>query len=135
MDGMVTLAKSMKAIAIQVKGSTNPNPAALKTAAETLQRHAGETMLALFPEGSTQKASEARAEIWQNWDRFALLAKQLKVQAQGLAMAAENPLSGIEPVQRNNRALSDYAQMAPDEVFTLVTKTCASCHRDFRLKK
>ncbi len=135
MDGMGELGKSIKAIAAQFNSAEEVDVDVIKTAAKVIQNHSGQTMLDQFPEGSHDKPTEARAEIWQDWIRFSALANRLNLQAQGLAMAAGNPISGKLAIQNDSRILMDYAAMAPDEVYTLIGQTCADCHKDFRLKK
>ncbi len=134
MDGMIVLRKSMKTVLAETQ-STTPNIQAIKTAAQAMQAHAGEAMTGLFPDGSLDHPSEAKATIWQDWERFSYLANQLDLHAQGLALAASNPITGKPAEQRDNRVLMDFATMGPDEVFTLIGKTCTACHEQFRVKK
>lgn len=134
MDSMGILAQSMKSIAGQLK-SPAPDPDAIQAAAHALRNHAARNLTKDFPEGSLDRPTEARPEIWQDWDRFTALADRLDLQAQGLALAAGNPPSGLPPAAQSLRALEDFATMAPDEVFTLIGKTCRSCHKAFRAKK
>lgn len=134
MDGMVVLSKTMKTLLAETQSDT-PNPAVFKDAAKALQDHAGQTMTDRFPEGSLDHPSEAKAEIWQNWQRFSTLADQLDLTAQGLALAAGNPIS-VKPVAaKDNRMLMDFATMGPDQVFTLLGQNCVACHKEFRAKK
>jgi cytochrome c556 len=107
----------------------------IKQSAQTIGDHAGEKLLVLFPNVPLQKASEASETIWENWDRFQILASRMALQAQGLAMAADNPLSGKKPGRSDNRVLASYAAMAPDEIFALLGQTCSDCHKQFRIKK
>ncbi|GGA06644.1 c-type cytochrome [Neptunicoccus cionae] len=134
MDGMGMLAGSMKAIAKQVK-SPSPDPDAIAVAAQALRDHAGAAMLEGFPEGSIEAPSEARPEIWQDWERFSKLADRLTLQGEGLVLAAANPPSGETPATKTPHDLETYAALPVDELFMLTAKTCSACHQDYRLKK
>lgn len=70
---------------------------------------------ALFPKGSTDPNSRALPAIWENWDKFEQLAKDLESSAQSLSMAA-----GSED-DENLREKSK-------KVFA----NCKSCHDQFR---
>ena len=52
----------------------------------------GEALTGLFPEGSGGEPSEAKAEVWSNWDEFSALAAQLETLSEGLGLAADNGL-------------------------------------------
>ena len=134
MDAMGVLADSMKAVAGQLK-SPSPDPAAIQAAAQALRAHAAGNLTKDFPEGSLAPPTEARPEIWQDWDRFTALAKRLDLQAQGLALAAGNPPSNTPPKAQKSRSLEDFATMPPNAVFTLIGQTCGTCHKAFRAKK
>lgn len=134
MDAMGVLADSMKSIAGQLK-SPSPDAAAIQAAATALRDHAAGNLTKDFPEGSLAPPTEARPEIWQDWDRFTTLANQLDLQAQGLALAAGNPRSDTPPEAQKTRSLEDFAAMPPNTVFTLIGQTCGTCHKSFRAKK
>ncbi len=134
MDGMGVLSTAMKSILAQTQSQT-PAPDALKQAARAIQDHAGAAMTKWFPEGSLDHPSEAKEEIWQDWARFEHLAQQLDLHAKGLELAAANLPSGKPTDLRDDHALSDFATMGPDEVFTLLGKNCVACHKEFRAKK
>ena len=112
MEGMSALGKAMKALSAEAKAAA-PDPGVVAEAAAVLKAEAGETMLARFPEGSLQPASEALPVIWEDWDRFAALANELEVRAEAL-------VSGDGPLPAR---------------FKAVTETCTACHEDFRQKK
>jgi cytochrome c556 len=52
--------------------------------------HAGSAMTELFPEGSNAVPSEAKEDIWKEWETFAAMAHQLEVMAEALGRAAAN---------------------------------------------
>jgi cytochrome c556 len=70
---------------------------------------------ALFPKGSTDPKSRALPAIWENWDKFVELAKQLETTSQSLSSAA---------------AASDDEDLK--EKSQKVFATCKSCHDQFR---
>ena len=70
---------------------------------------------ALFPEGSTSDSSRAKAEIWQNWDAFLVLANTLSTEADTLAVAAGHAEESEVKVQMKK-----------------VFGTCKGCHDQFR---
>ncbi|MEJ6709773.1 MAG: cytochrome c [Amylibacter sp.] len=134
MDGMGVLSTAMKSILTQTQSKT-PNAEILKQAAPAIQDHTGAAMTKRFHEGSFDQPSEAKKEIWQDWTRFEHLAQQLDLHAKGLELAAANPLTGKTAELRDDRALSNFASLGPDEVFTLIGKNCVACLKEFRAKK
>jgi cytochrome c556 len=72
----------------------------------------------LFPKGSTDPNSRALPKIWDNWDKFEQLAKQLQDRAMALSNAAGSQ------TDENFKEKSD-------KVFA----TCKSCHDQFRRPK
>jgi len=69
----------------------------------------------LFPKGSTDPNSRALPAIWENWDKFEALAKQLEDKAQSLSNAAS---------AGDTENLHEKAK----KVFAI----CKSCHDQFR---
>ena len=86
-----------------------------------IQREAGQIALnahripSLFPKGSTDPKSRALPAIWENWDKFEALAKQLETTAQSLSDAAR--ATDDEDLKEKSK-----------KVFA----TCKSCHDQFR---
>jgi cytochrome c556 len=72
----------------------------------------------LFPKGSTDPNSRALPAIWEHWDKFEGLAKQLEDQANSLANAAA---SGDD----------ENLQEKSQKMFA----TCKACHDQFRKPK
>ena len=118
MDMMGEIARAMKTIGQMIKGEVSYDAEAAKAAANEIYGHMSH-MTEMFPEGSTEKPSEALPAIWENWDEFVALSDKLKIDAKQLAEIAGSSTSadGIK------------AQ------FGLVGKSCGSCHEKFRLKK
>ena len=114
MDGMTEIGKALKALN-QLSKEDAVDPAAVAVQAEIIKTHSGDALLDLFPAGSISDISEARPSIWENWDRFEALARDLEQQAAGLEGATT-------PVLLQN-------------ALTLTNQTCAACHKAFRIKK
>jgi cytochrome c556 len=98
MMGMSAMRDVMRDLAPMMQGQVPFDGIAVQDAAAVLQRHAGERMLALFPEEPIPASSFAKPEIWQNWDRFAALSAELQLYSEGLAVAAANGLEVPVPV-------------------------------------
>lgn len=118
MDMMGAIGDSMKTIGNMIKGQADFDADAVESAAMTIVGHAKE-IPNLFPEGSTQKPSEALPAIWEKWDEFVKITNQMKSDAQTLADAAKTATQA-----------SDIRTQ-----FVAMGKSCGSCHEQFRLKK
>lgn len=117
MELMVSMGKAMKSLNAMVRGKTDLDPDSFAGAARRIQKHSAE-MIKMFPKGSMQAPTEARPEIWTDWERFQALASSMEAEAGKLAAAGG---SG----DRKAIALQ----------FRRVGKLCSSCHKDFRRKK
>jgi cytochrome c556 len=165
MDGMVAMRDAVRDLTPMMQGQAEYNPEAVIDAAAIIERHAGETMTALFPEGSDDDASYARVEIWQDWQAFEAMAMRLELVAEALAEAADNPPGSAMPGQMNNSSMMGggsgmmgggsgmmgggssmmgadagpdagmLAQMPVDRVFAVVAQTCSACHTQFRTER
>ena len=155
MDGMVAMSKATKAITPMMRGNVEYNAEAIRDYARTIEEHAGEAMTKLFPEGSGGMPSEAKDDVWTDWEQFEVLAMQLENLGKGLAQAAENGLAesvseegastnmmGTSSVMgtggmmgQNMNGMLDIemlAQMPADAVFAKVGQACSACHTKFR---
>ena len=119
MDLMGSIGKQMKVIVPMMKGKSDFDPDSYAAAARRISGHGGASMTRLFPEGSLEKPSEARPEIWKDWTEFSRLAEELGVAGAELARAAASTTQA-----------DDLAQP-----FARVAKTCRDCHQAFRVKK
>ncbi len=146
MDQMGMIAKSMKTIGQMMKGQTDYDAAIVKSEAAMIAAHGGETLIKLFPEGSTKKPSEALPAIWTDWDRFSAIANNLSLYASALSDGAGNERvasgGGLSSGGLSSGGLTsggsdepDLASMSPDDLFAKVAGTCSGCHQDFRQKK
>ena len=117
MDSMDAMGKAMKTVGEMLKGTAQFDATAIVEAMRSVSVHADE-IPGMFPEGSLSDPSEAREEIWSNWDRFTTLAEGLSTTAARLADIAK-----------------DGDRKAVAGAFNAVGKTCSGCHEGFRLKK
>lgn len=114
MDGMTTMAKSMKSIGQRIKAGRNL--AAIRTDAEAMLP-AISKIATWFPAGTNQQPSEARPEIWQNWSDF---------ESKGHAL--EREVSKLATIDTTNQT----ALMAQVRA---VNQACSGCHDLYRQKK
>lgn len=118
MDMMGEIARGMKTIGAMMKGEAAYDAEMAKASALEIYGHMSH-IAEMFPEGSTEKPSEALPAIWENWDEFVALADKLKADAKTLAEVAGTASSAAEIKGQ----------------FALVGQSCGSCHEKFRLKK
>ena len=157
MDGMSAMAKVMKALAPMMQGTATYDAAAVKDGARQIAAHAGEAMTSKFPEGSDGMPSEAKPEIWQDWESFTGFAQQLEFFAEGLESAADNGVGGM-PAQGGMMgsgamgagmmggqgmmgggapmmSAEHIGQMPADMAFAMVSQACTACHTRFRAEE
>ncbi|MFA3920677.1 c-type cytochrome [Ruegeria hyattellae] len=156
MDGMGVMKEAMRVLTPMMRGQVDYDAAVVRERSEDISRHAGEALTRLFPEGSLDAPSEAKPEIWQDWDAFSAMAEKLRVTADGLAEASENGLemSGEAPAVGGimgdqggsmmgggmmgigaGSDMMDLSQMPADGVFTMMGQVCSACHTRFRVEK
>lgn len=93
MDAMDEMGDVMKSLTAIMRGEKDYDADAVREGAAVIQSHSGDALTKLFPEHSIEGPSEAKPEIWTDWEQFSELAKQLDVFAAGLGAAAENGLA------------------------------------------
>ena len=164
MDAMLVMGKAVKAVAPMMQGETPYDAETVRDAARLFQRHAGESMTKLFPEGTGGMPSEAKDEVWTEWDRFAALATQLEEYSEGLERAADNGLGGMNgnasmggatmmgggsmmgsansmmggsTMMGGNNMMdaAAIAEMPADAAFAMTTQVCSACHERFRAEE
>lgn len=118
MDMMMDVAKSMKVIGTIIKGQNDYDPETISVAALNIKEHT-KHFPKLFPKGTTQAPSEALEMIWEDWETFDLIFKDMSNYSQQLSQTAlaSSSVNDIKPK------------------FSKLAKTCAACHQKFRLKK
>ena len=158
MDGMGELREAMKRLTPMMRGQADYDPDVVRSAADTMIRHAGSQMTDLFPEGSNEKPSEALDTIWEDWEEFAALAEALRTSAEGMKQAADNGLAGPGGMPGGGMMGGNQGMMgagqgmmggAPGQMMTAdmlaempvnagfmaVTQTCSACHQKFRAEE
>lgn len=116
MDLMDRQKDDMKIIGGMAKGKTKFDPAKAAEAARDIETTAAK-IPELFPEGTHGGHSEAKPEIWTQWDDFTGNAEALQARAKALAAALE---AGAPDWKAN---------------FQKVTDACKTCHKSFRTEK
>lgn len=155
MDAMANMGKAMKSITPMMQGTAAYDAGAVKRAAAVFEKHSGEAMTKLFPEGTGGKPSEAKDVVWNNWAEFSELAEQLSIAAKGLSKAADNGLMGSGAMSSGNMMggnsgmmgssgmmgggmmpgamnAEHIGSMPADGAFAMVAQTCSACHSKFR---
>lgn len=120
MDQMVDMKRAMKKLAAIYKGRVDYDADTVRAATQVLNNNAGTTLTNLYPEGSLTGKSEAKAEIWQQWDQFKRLAEQLETVSQQLHDAADNDVIGDRKTEK--------------KILKQIVKTCSSCHDSYRIE-
>ena len=110
---MEVMAKRMKAIRERIEGKRDL--AAIKADAEVIASHAPH-MVHLFPPGSTQRPTEAKRTIWQNWPDFERKAVALETESKKLANMDSNNFDALSAQVR------------------AVSQTCGACHEPYRTR-
>ena len=113
MESMKSIGAQMKKLGAIAKDPKLFDASQVQNSAEILQDHAAK-IPTLFPEGSNEKPSEARVEIWSDWEKFISIANDLVKSAVELqSVSADN----FKPV------------------FLKAAQTCKGCHQEYRIKK
>jgi cytochrome c556 len=162
MDAMTEMKDAVKTLTAIMRGETAYDAGTVKKEADTIRSHAGEAMTKLFPADGDNMSSEAKPEIWSDWDGFSALAERLETLAVGLEAAADNGLmtgeaggerhgmtgmmgtGGSDMMGGGNHMMGDNAEMPDaamlasmpvDRVFTMMTDSCSACHTRYRQEK
>lgn len=114
MDDMVKIGRAMKRINERLKSKRDLQR--IEQDAEEI-RTAAIRMPSLFPAGSRDEHSEAKAAVWERWDDFVAGARLMESEAEKLAVAAR---SG------NDKAIATQVGA--------VTRTCSACHQTYKTK-
>ena len=118
MDMMKGMADAMKAMGPMFKGEAPFDPEIIATSAGYLAKNA-RTIPDLTPEGSNALPSEALGAIWQDWDRYVDMSKQLADEGAKLVEISGNG-HDLETVRAQ---------------FAKLGRTCGTCHDAFRKPK
>jgi cytochrome c556 len=116
MDLMETQKDAMKVLGAMAKGQV-PFDAAKATAAAKEIESTSANILQLFPEGSGGEPSEAKPEIWTQWEKFTTDTERLAT----AAAALEETVSSESHEWKAK--------------FKDVIDACKTCHKTFRAEK
>ncbi len=112
MDGMSAIAENMKILGQMSKGATEFDAGAARLAAAAIAEHAAATP-GLFEANETDPKSEARPEIWSNFEDFATKATELQRIAESLSTS-----------------IGSQADLAV--AMRVLGENCKSCHSAYR---
>lgn len=160
MQGMSAMAKTLKTLSPMMRGQVPYDADVVRSEADAMIGHAGEQMTRLFPEGSGGGVSKALPSVWDDDEKFAALAEDLRTAAEGLKLSAGNGLAaaqgngsgsmigsatdgmmggGSAPAMGGGMMGSEqpmtpemFAEMPVDRAFAMVAQTCSACHQKFR---
>ena len=93
MDGMAAMQKAVKAVTPIMRGQVEYDADAVRSFAAAVEMHSGEAMTKLFPEGTGGKPSEAKDQVWSDWEEFESLAMNLETLGKALSKAAGKGLA------------------------------------------
>lgn len=150
MDGMAIMGGAVKTISKMFRAGDYDSEV-VKTGADAILKHSGEQLLSLFSQGAGGGSSEAKSEIWTDWDGFTNLAEQLDVYATAFKASADTPPSeksasggmmssgmGTSVMGTSTDKMMPtaemLAEMSSDKLFDMVVRTCASCHTKYRIE-
>ncbi|MEP1352870.1 MAG: cytochrome c [Tateyamaria sp.] len=90
MDEMSAIAANMKTLGQMAKGATEFDAVVARSAAAAIAKHASATP-GLFGANETDPMSEARPEIWSNFEDFTAKATELESLAIGFSTSIDDP--------------------------------------------
>jgi cytochrome c556 len=114
MDLMESMAKAQKAIAQRLR--TNRELELIRADARSI-RELSEKIPSLFPPGSREHPSEAKAAIWQKWADFEAKARATQTESGKLAATDTRDINALTAQAR------------------AVSQSCGACHELYRAKK
>jgi len=116
MDSMKSMGKAMKGLAAIVKGKAELTDEAIAKYGNALKM--GATHIPeMFPEGTNEAPSEALPKIWTEWKQFNDIATQLQKDADALILISGSDARSVKMG------------------FVKISKSCKSCHSEYRQKK
>jgi cytochrome c556 len=115
MDTMDAISEANRTLVSISRGRADFDLATVQSAASVITKNAGQSLVDMFPEGSISDTSEAKADIWLDFDRFS-----------NLAMNLESTAKVLSQITSEDEFKSSFDAMA---------KNCGGCHRNFREKK
>ena len=145
MMAMEGVGKAMKEIKAMLRGQVAYDGQSLAVLARRIRDQSGMALTRLFPEDSLRHPSKASAEIWQRWELFERMARDLGSSAEALAVAAEESDDKAQPGSASEKDSKQSAMASTDDAgspamelpmaeFAGLARSCAACHREFRIK-
>ncbi|WP_135074765.1 cytochrome c [Terasakiella sp. SH-1] len=116
MDLMKVIGKNTKAIAPIAMGAADMDLKAVEKGAMAISR-AAKLVVDKFPKGSISMVSEAKENIWTNWEEFSGQLNMMAIDANNLAKLAQ-----------------DQEEFELLEAFEKLVAGCKKCHREYRQK-
>jgi len=114
MQLMSLVANDMKVLGEMAKGSTAFDKEVVQARAASLEEHALETVR-LFEPPATDPKSEAKPEIWDDWEGFSKSAAEMREASAQLGLVTAEAELGA--------------------AFRAVGQTCSACHETYRVNK
>lgn len=114
MDAMSAIGDANKPLVAMSRGRSDFDLDTVIASANTIAEHSGQSLLAMFPEGSVSDVSDAKEEIWSDWETFSNYALSMETAAMNLAK--------IDSEEAFSAAYRD------------VSNSCRSCHQEFRAR-
>ncbi|WP_434362407.1 cytochrome c [Parasalinivibrio latis] len=142
MDAMEAMKEAVNELKATFRGKPPFDVGVIQRNATIIRDHAGESLINMFPEGSMQKPTAAKPEIWENWEKFTASAMKLETLSQALYDSAERQepkdnkgKSKKSLLSSKNQKNESLESLPANKIFRLVGKECSSCHKPFRVKK
>lgn len=117
MELMKSIGTNTKTIAPIAMGSMDMDLKAVEEGAEAIAE-AAKKALTKYPEGSKDAITEAKENVWTDWQKFEELMNDLSSNADTLAKLAR-----------------EGEEFELTDAFTKIATTCKKCHMEFRAKK
>ena len=142
---MESVGKAMKEIKAMLRGQVAYDGQRLAVLARRIRDESGPSLTRLFPEDSLRHPSKASPDIWKRWELFETLARDLGSSAEALAIVAEKSEDTAQPDNVPEMASQQRAIASTDGTgsptmdlpmaeFAGLARSCAACHREFRIK-
>ena len=112
---MEVMGWNLKQMGAMLKGKVPMDATVFSRRARDLNAAAHMDILAGFPEDSVTEDSDAKDEIWLDWENFTAKLDAMREKSEALAQASTGD-----------------SQAAIKEAFGALAKACKSCHKAFR---
>ena len=131
---MESLGEAMQSMSNMVRGIVEYDAEAMRELAGEVAAAGGDNLTSLFPEGSYDPAGESLPAIWEDFERFSVLAGNLTEAANKLAEAADTPPAppSAAPPDPSAGAAAEPPAMDAQTGLIGVGMSCKACHDDFR---